>query len=460
MADVRNAHRTILGGYALGQVEEPETEGPAFTPALQGEIPAEVQVAASASVPASEAVSPGLEAGRSVTNDETIDAGGELGHSRPMTDELVPKPEGYDRILSGITEVISAGRGAAARTVNTVMTATYWEVGRRIVEYEQGGQERAQYGKALARNLADDLTRRFGRGFSHRNLDYMRRFYLTWPRAENAVTGGEKKASDISQTPSAISPPAFSLPWSHYVELLRVKDDSARAFYEREALAGGWTIRQLKRQIGTQFFERAALSRDKARMLKKGEKAKPEDAVTAGEEIKDPLLLEFLDLKDEYSESDLEEALIRYLEGFLLELGGDFTFVGRQRRLRIDDTWFRVDLVLYHRRLRCLVIIDLKLDDFSHADVGQMNVYLNYARKHWTHEDENPPVGLILCASKRTELAEYALQGIENNMLASEYRTKLPNPEVLEEELRKHREELQQHALPPGPPSEEKDKEA
>ena len=376
---------------------------------------------------------------------DRIDAGGDHRHSRLMTDELVPKPEGYDHILSGITEVISAARSAAARTVNAVMTATYWEVGRRIVEYEQGGAERAEYGKALARNLADDLTRQFGRGFSHRNLDYMRRFYLTWPCPGNVVTDGESLSSEISQTPSAISAPTFSLPWSHYVELLRVRDDDARAFYEREALAGGWTIRQLKRQIGTQFFERAALSRDKAKMLSKGEKAKPEDAVTADEEMKDPLVLEFLDLKDEYSESELEAALVHCLEDLLLELGGDFTFVGRQKRLRIDDTWFRVDLVFFHRGLRCLVIIDLKLGEFSHADAGQMNLYLNYAHDHWTREDENPPVGLILCSGKKKSLAEYTLRGLKQ-VRAAEYRTALPDPEVLAEELRKKREELERRA--------------
>ena len=328
------------------------------------------------------------------------------------------------------------------------MTATYWEVGRRIVEYEQGGKERAEYGAALIRSLADDLHREFGRGFSKRNLDYMRRFYLTWALVPAGTTSSEVDGYGIVQTASAQLDGAglvrrFPLPWSHYVELLRVKDDDTRAFYEREALAGGWTIRQLKRQIGTKFFERAALSRDKARMLRRGEKPKAGETLTPEEELKDPLVLEFLDLKDEYSESDLEEALIGRLQEFLLELGGDFTFVGRQKRLRIDDTWFRVDLVLYHRRLRCLVIVDLKLDEFSHADVGQMNVYLNYARRHWTHEDENPPVGLILCVAKKTELAEYAMQGIDNEMRAAEYRTCLPDPKVLEGELRRRRAELE-----------------
>lgn len=379
----------------------------------------------------------------------SLERGSDKEKIQAMTETHLPRPDGYDDILIRISEVVSAARSSASRTVNTIMTATYWEVGRRIVEYEQGGQERAQYGQALLANLAKDLGGAFGRGFSERNLRLMRRFYSVWPQPGSASASRSlTEGYEIRQTVSAKSPPPlFSLPWSHYVEILRVKEDDARSFYEREALAGGWTIKQLKRQIGTQFFERAALSRDKAKMLRKGEKARPEDALLADEEIKDPLVLEFLNLKDEYSESDLEEALIHGLEGFLLELGGDFTFVGRQKRLRIDDTWFRVDLVFFHRRLRCLVIIDLKLGEFSHADVGQMNVYLNYAKVHWTHKEENPPVGLILCAGKRETLAEYALQGVENTVLANEYRTQLPDRKILEEELRKSREGLKRSGI-------------
>jgi predicted nuclease of restriction endonuclease-like (RecB) superfamily len=349
----------------------------------------------------------------------------------------------YDGVLQGIVELLHAARSTAARTVNSIMTATYWEVGRRIVELEQGGKARAAYGEELTERLGKDLSASLGRGFSARNLRSMRLFYLTWPSSE---------PPKIGQTPSAkSSTPKFPLPWSHYVTLLGVENDGARAFYEREALAGGWTIRQLKRQVGSQFFERTALSKNKAAMLRKGERREDGDAVSPAEEIKDPMLLEFLDLKDEYSESDLEEALIRHLESFLLELGGDFAFVGRQKRLRLDDVWFRVDLVLYHRRLRCLVIIDLKLDKFTHADVGQMNVYLNYAKRHWTHPGENPPVGLILCASKGEQVAEYALEGIANRMLAADYRTKLPDPKSLEIEMAKQREafEARRHkALP------------
>lgn len=240
----------------------------------------------------------------------------------------------------------------------------------------------------------------------------------------------------------------FALPWSHYVRLLAVRNPEAKRFYETEALRGGWTIRQLDRQIGTQFYERTALSRNKAAMLKRGELGQQGDAVTAEEELKDPFVLEFLGLKDEYSESDLEAALIAKIESFLLELGGDFTFVGRQRRLRVGDAWYRIDLLFFHRRLRCLVIIDLKLDRFTHADAGQMHLYLNYAREHWMLEGENPPVGLVLCAEKDSAVARYALEGLPNKVLAAEYRTALPKEGTLVAEIEKtiHQFETQRGA--------------
>ena len=227
----------------------------------------------------------------------------------------------------------------------------------------------------------------------------------------------------------------FPLPWSAYVRLLGVKNEHARKFYETEALRGGWSVRQLDRQINSQFYERTALSRNKAAMLSKGGKPLPEDRLHPEEEIKDPFVLEYLGLKDEYSETDLEEALIRHMETFLFELGGDFCFIGRQKRLRIGDEWYRVDLLFFHRRLRCLVIIDLKIGKFTHADAGQMHLYLNYAREHWVHEGENPPVGLILCARKDEAVARYALEGLPNKVMASEYRTALPDEKELASEI-------------------------
>lgn len=202
-------------------------------------------------------------------------------------------------------------------------------------------------------------------------------------------------------------------------------------------------MRQLDRQINSQFYERTALSRNKAAMLIKGSVPRPEDRLTPEEEIKSPYVLEFLGLKDEYSESDLEEALIRHLEAFLLELGGDFTFVARQKRLRLDDRWFRVDLVFFHRRLRSLLLIDLKIGEFSYEDAGQMHMYLNYAQEHWTHPDENPPVGLILCAKKSANVVKYALDNLPNKIMAAEYLTALPEAKLIADELAKTRRMLE-----------------
>jgi predicted nuclease of restriction endonuclease-like (RecB) superfamily len=243
---------------------------------------------------------------------------------------------------------------------------------------------------------------------------------------------------------------AFPLTWSHYVRLMSVDNEETRRFYEEEALKGGWSVRQLDRQISALFYERTLLSKNKGVMLKKGAEAKPEDTVTPEEEIKDPFVLEFLNLKDEYSESELEEALIQHLEKFLLELGGDFAFIGRQRRLRIGDQWFRVDLVFFHRILRCLVIIDLKVGKFTHADAGQMHLYLNYVRENWTHKDENPPVGLILCTEKDASVVRYALEGLPNKVLAAEYRMALPDEKILAAELERTRSMLEGRRLGAG----------
>jgi predicted nuclease of restriction endonuclease-like (RecB) superfamily len=281
------------------------------------------------------------------------------------------------------------------------MTATYWEIGRRIVENEQGGEERAHYGKELLKRLSADLSAQFGRGYSQRNLEQMRLFYLSWPISQTLSAKSLAAPSRTSQDFDLRSiAQHFPLPWSAYVRLLPIKSLSARQFYETEALRCGWSVRQLNRQIDSQLYERIALSKSKAVMLEKAEHGTPDNVMTPEQAIRDPFVLEFLNLKDEYSESDLEDALIQNLADFLLELGDDFAFVGRQRRLRLDDTWFRVDLLFFHRRLKSLLIIDLKINKFSYADAGQMHLYLNYAREHWMKPTENPPVGLILCAAK------------------------------------------------------------
>ncbi len=274
----------------------------------------------------------------------------------------------------------------------------------------------------MLQRLSADLTGRFGRGFWRRNLQQMRLFYRAGPPQQIRQTASGKSAtppefrrqlsaeltssqisrdtvSDFCDLPALAQ--AFPLPWSAYVRLLSVKRTRRRAPSTKpKRCAAAGRVRQLDRQIDSQFYERTALSRNKAAMLQRPRRPSPVTPSRPSRHIKDPFVLEFLNLKDEYSESDLEDALIQHLADFLLELGDDFTFVGRQRRLRIDDSWFRVDLLFFHRRLTCLLVIDLKIGKFSHADAGQMHMYLNYAREHWTKPGENPPVGLILCARR------------------------------------------------------------
>jgi len=413
---------------------------------------------------------------------------------KTLSKKTISKPpsEEYGGLIGGIAELLEAARRTAARTVNALMTATYWEIGRRIVEFEQQGAARAGYGEQILSKLSHDLTARFGRGFGVDNLQRFRSFFLSYPpepihatlsrklpeafparvqtspgkspsaKSESPIrklaiekyatasrnsAGSEAPRTGLQPKGNALTisdlAAAFPLPWSHYVRLLSVKNALAREFYHAEALRGGWSVRQLDRQIASQFYERIASSRNKNAMLRKGAVASVEDSVSADEEVRDPLVLEFLGLKDEYSETDLEEALLRHLENFLLELGGDFAFIGRQRRLRIGGEWYRIDLLFFHRKLRCLVVIDLKVGKFTHADAGQMHLYLNYAREHWTQAAENPPVGLILCAEKDDAIAKYALEGLPNKVLAREYKLALPDEKRLAAEIEKTRDLLE-----------------
>lgn len=366
----------------------------------------------------------------------------------------------YSRIHNDVVAVLHAARAATARSVNAMMTATYWEIGRRIVEFEQAGQARAAYGDILIKRLGNDLSREFGRGFGWRNLAQMRVFYLAWPTEQICLALSNKVDSGgILQTVSAkldqgnisILPDpslanvaqAFPLPWSAYVRLLSVKNHQARSFYQTEALRCGWSVRQLDRQINSQFFERSLLSQNKPAMLEQAMQSQPDDEMAPEQAIKDPFVLEFLNLKDQYSETDLEEGLIQNLTNFLLELGDDFAFVGRQRRLRLDDIWFRIDLLFFHRRLKCLIVIDLKVGKFSYADAGQMHMYLNYAREHWMKPGENPPIGLILCSAKGEAEVRYALDNLPGKILAAEYRTLLPDEAVLLDQLERSRQMIE-----------------
>jgi predicted nuclease of restriction endonuclease-like (RecB) superfamily len=355
-----------------------------------------------------------------------------------------PVAADYGRLVADISGILEQARRAVVRSVNGILTCTYWNIGRRIVEFEQGGKARAEYGEQLLSRLAEDLTSSHGRGFSRQGLQRMRSFYLEWGICSTASSKLEARA--IVQTPSGQSgsrkvlssglpPGAFPLSWSHYVRLLSVESPPARAFYEAEAIRGGWSVRQLDRQISTQFYERAAHSKRPEAMLAKGRKPEPEDAVALQEQVRDPYLLEFLNLKDEYSETALEEAIVRHLEWFLLEMGAGFTFVARQKRIRIGDEWYRIDLLLFHRRLKCLVVIDLKIGKFSHADAGQMNLYLNYAHEHLLEPGENDPVGLVLCSAKNDAVVHYAMGGINAKVFASRYLTVLPDEATLRKEI-------------------------
>lgn len=346
----------------------------------------------------------------------------------------------YTTLIGDVSQLLETARKESARTVNALLTATYWLIGYRIVEFEQQGNEYAKYGKTTLKKLSVDLNKRFGKGFSVDNLETMRLFFLNYNKIGKTETVSRNSESEKSETLSRKLSlknltKEFPLAWSHYVALTRrVKKVEARKFYETEAFRNGWSVRQLDRQISSQFYERTLLSKNKAKIL---EESSSKEIVTAEEQLKDPFVLEFLGLKDEYSESDLEEALIQHLENFLLELGRDFAFMGRQKRLRIGNEWFRIDLLFFHRKLRCLVVIDLKVGKFTHADAGQMHMYLNYAKEHWTNKDENPPVGLILCTEKDNTVVKYSLDGLPNKVLAAEFKLHLPEEKLLVEELQK-----------------------
>jgi predicted nuclease of restriction endonuclease-like (RecB) superfamily len=341
-----------------------------------------------------------------------------------MVEPIKPAKHGaaapkYDALIHGIGVLLEDARRNAARRVNSILTSTYWEIGRRIIEFEQSGSKRAGYGKNLLRNISRDLTSRYGRGFDESNVRHMRKFYILYQKWDAAR-------------------PEFPLTWTHYRLLLSIESDNQREFYETECEHAGWSSRQLDRQMNSLLYERTRLSRRKELVL---ERARSESSELSPEdEIKDPYLLDFLDLSDDHSESELEEALIRRLEDFLLELGVGFAFVARQKTIFVGDQRFKVDLLLYHIGLQCLVVLDLKVGPFSHADAGQMNFYLNYFRDHQLNGDDNPPVGIILCADKDDAVVRYALGGLQNKIFASRYRLRLPEESVLRSELKKEKE--------------------
>jgi len=355
----------------------------------------------------------------------------------------IVKKTDYKSLLERVSNIIEEARKRTVRQINTIITRTYWEVGRLIVEEEQKGKEKAKYGEQLIKKLSNDLTKRFGKGFTERNLRAIRQFYLVYPklyavRAKSLVLQNRHAMRAKSEN-AKLYTLRRELAWTHFRTLMRVEDESARQFYEIETVKNNWATRELERQINSMLFERLALSKDKSKVKELAQKGhiieRPEDA------IKNPYVLEFLGIpeKSYYTESHLEQKLIDHLQDFILELGKGFTFVGRQRRITIDNEHYYIDLVFYHRILRCLVLIDLKVGKLDHKDVGQMNFYLNYIKDKEMLQDENPPIGIILCTkSNRSKVfVGYALGGLSNKVFVSKYKLYLPTKKELEIEIKK-----------------------
>ncbi len=370
------------------------------------------------------------------------------------THELAP-------LITELRGLIQSARHAVATTVNTLQVLTNFEIGRRIVEHEQKGAERAEYGKELLKMLSAQLTEEFGKGFSRTNLQAMRNFFLTWqdrdPRIAQKPLGqlsdpaicqkpsGKLPLTPIGQASSDQLTPArifqtsseklpFTLSWSHYVLLLTIKNPEERSFYEIESTQAGWSLPELKRQVASCLYERLALSKDKGAIRQLASEG--QIIVTPADILKEPYVLEFLGLDEKagYSESDMESAIIDQLEDFLLELGKGFLFEARQKRFTFDEDHFFVDLVFYNRLLRCYVIIDLKLDKLSHQDLGQMQMYVNYFDRFVKTPDENPTIGILLCKRKKEAIVELTLPA-DANIHAREYNLYLPSKELLQQKL-------------------------
>jgi predicted nuclease of restriction endonuclease-like (RecB) superfamily len=326
----------------------------------------------------------------------------------------------YGSLLNDIGIIIEQGRREAYVNLSNIISKTYWGIGKTIIEFEQKGKKRADYGKQLLDKLYKDLKLKYGKGFSRSNVYAMRQFYIAYPNFPD--TSGK-------------------LTWSHFLELISITDDLARGFYEKQSIKENWSVRELKRQINSMLFERIALSKDKKGVLKLSEKGqifeKDQDI------IKEPYVLEFLGIPEnhKYSEKELEQKIIDNLQMFLLELGKGFTFVKRQFRITLSNRHFYVDLVFYHRILKCFVLIDLKIGEVNHGDIGQMNMYLNYFKKEEGTKDDNEPIGLILSARKHDITVEYALGSISNKLFVSKYQLYLPNKKELEKEFKKLLEE-------------------
>ena len=357
--------------------------------------------------------------------------------------ENKPKIQQYTTLVSGISKILLEAKSNIATTVNTTMVITNWHIGQYIVEYEQGGKERAEYGTELLKRLSIDLSKEFGRGFSYRNLQLFKKFFQTFPIVQTLSAQSLNSDNENTQTASAqFSDKAKAsfpkLMWSHFVRLLSVKDEDERNFYIIETAKNNWKERELNRQINSSLFERLVLSKDKEavkELAEKGHQIQSEQDI-----LKDPLVLEFLNIKQEekYSENELETAIINNLGEFLLELGKGFTFVARQQRISSGTEHFYIDLVFYNRLLRSFVIIDLKIGKLKHQDIGQLQMYVNYYDREVKTEGENPTIGIILCKENDDFVVEYTLPEDNKQIFSKEYKLYLPNKKELQKLLEKY----------------------
>lgn len=346
-------------------------------------------------------------------------------------------PESNGQLYGKIADLLNESRKFVVKSVNQTIVHTYFEVGRLIVEDEQQGKERAEYGKSVLKELSQKLTDDFGKGYSVYNLERMRIFYLVYKtriaETEKSASLMRKSEEEKSASPMRKSELPFNLTWTHYLQLQKIEKEEERNFYEIEAINNNWSVRELERQYDSSLYERLVLSRDKEgikELRKTGQVVtKPIDT------IKEPYVLDFLGLdeKDKYTESDLETAIINKLEHFLTELGKGFLFVGRQQRITIEDEHFHVDLVFYNRLLQCFVLIDLKIGKLKHQDLGQMQMYVNYYDEFKKTNEENPTIGIVLCKQKNETLVRITLPKENQQIFASKYQTVLPSKEELKQ---------------------------
>jgi len=373
-----------------------------------------------------------------------------------MSEPPAPEEHLYERIAA----ILEEARSRVARTVNTAMVHAYWFIGREIVEVEQQGAERAGYGDELLKTLATKLTQRFGKGFNLTGLKRMRQFYRAFPdgsalpvelggpekgaAARHLSAGAPKGAPARHQSVAAAAPlfPPF-LSWTHYRLLLAIDKPEARSFYEIEAARESWSVRELERQVAALLFERLAMNRDQDQVLSLARQG--QQIAVPNDVLKDPLVLEFLDLKEKPTaqERDLEQAIIDRLEEFLLEMGKGFCFVARQKRLTLEGDHFYVDLVFYNRLLRCFVLVDLKLGKLTHQDLGQMQMYVNFFDRFQRVDHEAKTIGIVLCSDKNDAMVKITLPEDNEQIVATRYQMYLPTEDELRTELAREREEAE-----------------